>query len=130
MNENMGKTENGVKPGVLNGLLFGRAVPEPVLAALLYLAFCFAYWPGTGASLAAAVVTYSSLEAMTSILGNELVAFLMAGILPFVATELLANVSIRSATTLGTFPYAPRRLSGRTGRFSSVCSGFSTGRGS
>ncbi len=85
----------------LKGILLARKIPEQLIAVLSYFAYCFAYWPGIRTSLTSIVASYSGMDAVTALLGNELIAFLVSGLLPFVVTELLANICSHAVAMLG-----------------------------
>ncbi len=94
----------------LKGILLGRRIPEPAVAVLLYFAYCFAYWQSVRISLATAVISYPGVETVRSIMGNELAAFLLAGIMPYLVTELLSGMAIRQMAMLGADPVLFRYL--------------------
>lgn len=90
-NANNPETKRGITK-----LLLSRKVPEALITILEFFAYCFAYWMPMRLTVASVASSIVASESVIAVFGNELVAFLLAGLIPFIVTEMLANITLRS----------------------------------
>ena len=68
-----------------------KKIDSRIVIAVLYAAFCFAYFVPTRGTVALFAINYN----LPSFLNNDIVAFIAAGIVPTLAYEIITSVSFR-----------------------------------
>lgn len=68
-----------------------KKIDYRIVIALLYVAFCFAYFVPARGSIALMAVNYN----LPSFLNNDIVAFIAAGIMPLLVYEIVSSAAFR-----------------------------------
>lgn len=92
------------KPNFMAALLLKKKIPVWLEAGLFYVCLCFGGWMSMRRAIAYAITAAGYTGTAANILGNEVVAFLLGGLVPLVIYELGRSV----AFGMFRFPGAPR----------------------
>ncbi len=76
------------EPGAFARLLIGRKIPNAVVYAVFYVCLCFGNYFAMRRAIVYIVAASGYNAAVGNILGNELVAFALAGVSPLIVYEL------------------------------------------
>lgn len=90
--DNSAKVENDKespkKYSKLAGLIVNKRIPEVLVMILFYLCLCFGSWFMTRRKIAYILTTMPQLSSMQAVIGNDIVCFLLSGIIPFAVFTL------------------------------------------
>lgn len=76
------------KPSLFTKILTEKKIPNVLLHVLFYLVLCFGNWYGMRRSILYLLATGNYNQYVNAILGNELVAFLTAGLIPMLVYQV------------------------------------------